>query len=314
MEKGPLVSIGIPTYNRSDSYLPEALGSALGQTYGNIEVIVADNHSSDGTADRVAGFGDPRVRYIRHERNIGPNENFNFCLEQAQGDWFLLLHDDDSIDSDFLEACINAIAASPGVGMARTGTRVVDAGGRVLREASNLVGGLPADEFIRGWLRSRTSLYLCSTLFNTERLREVGGLHSRHNLFQDVIAELQVAARFGRVDLPGVKASFRQHPGELTFTSRIREWLEDSEEVVAVIRDLTGDDRLTAEARRMLAYLNFLRVSKMERAADRYRAYFETWRFFGYRHTPWRLYMNKRIKPLARRLKRRLGSSPIPAR
>ena len=93
--ESPLVSIGIPTYNRADGYLRECLTSALKQTYPNIEVIVADNCSSDNTAELMKSFSTNRLRYYKHPKNIGPQNNFNFCLDQANGAYFLLLHDDD---------------------------------------------------------------------------------------------------------------------------------------------------------------------------------------------------------------------------
>ncbi len=82
----PMVSIGIPTYNRADGYLRECIDSAIRQTYPNIDIVISDNCSSDGTADLVNGIDDPRIRYFRHEQNIGANNNFNYCLEQARGD------------------------------------------------------------------------------------------------------------------------------------------------------------------------------------------------------------------------------------
>jgi glycosyltransferase involved in cell wall biosynthesis len=100
----PLVSVGIPTYNRADGYLKEAIQSVLNQTYPNLEIIVSDNCSSDDTGTVVKAFNDSRIRYHRHDVNIGPNNNFNFCLDQAQGAYFLLLHDDDLIDPDFFQA------------------------------------------------------------------------------------------------------------------------------------------------------------------------------------------------------------------
>ena len=96
----PLVSIGIPTYNRADGFLKQALQSAVNQTYGNIEIIVSDNCSTDHTEDLVNEFSDSRIKYIKHNNNIGANNNFNFCVNSAKGDYFLLLHDDDLIDPD----------------------------------------------------------------------------------------------------------------------------------------------------------------------------------------------------------------------
>ena len=52
----PLVSIGIPTYNRADGYLRECIESAINQTYPNIEIVISDNCSSDDTEALVTGF------------------------------------------------------------------------------------------------------------------------------------------------------------------------------------------------------------------------------------------------------------------
>ena len=60
--KEPLVSIGIPTYNRAASYLAYTLRSAMEQTYGSIEIIVSDNASTDNTVEFVATVADDRIR------------------------------------------------------------------------------------------------------------------------------------------------------------------------------------------------------------------------------------------------------------
>ena len=91
----PKVTIAIPTYNRADDYLKQTLKSALNQTYENIEIIVSDNCSTDNTEAVVNSFNDSRIRYFRQQENIGANNNFNFCLKQAKGEYFLLLLDDD---------------------------------------------------------------------------------------------------------------------------------------------------------------------------------------------------------------------------
>ena len=103
--KQPYFTIVIPTYNRADRNLRKVIDRALGQTYKNVEVIVSDNCSSYHTSELVGGITDPRLRYFRQESNIGPINNFNYCLSQAKGKYFLLFHDDDMIDEDFVEAC-----------------------------------------------------------------------------------------------------------------------------------------------------------------------------------------------------------------
>lgn len=84
----PLVTIGIPTYNRADGYLKGAIQSALDQTYPNLEIFISDNCSSDNTGLLVKSFADPRIRYHRHDVNIGGNNNFNYCVEKARGSIF----------------------------------------------------------------------------------------------------------------------------------------------------------------------------------------------------------------------------------
>lgn len=121
----PVVSIAMPTYNRADSYLKEALQSALAQTYRNIEIIVSDNCSSDETEAVVKRFQDNRIRYFKQTENIGSKNNINFCLAQARGKYFQLLFDDDVIDPDFLELCIKAIPAHTNVGVVLTGPKGV---------------------------------------------------------------------------------------------------------------------------------------------------------------------------------------------
>jgi len=104
----PQVTIGIPTYNRANGYLREALESALGQSYSNLDIVVSDNGSTDNTESVVRSYADPRVRYFRQQPPVIPNDNFNFCLQQAHGVYFLMLPDDDKIDRGFVETCMHA--------------------------------------------------------------------------------------------------------------------------------------------------------------------------------------------------------------
>jgi len=311
---GPLVSIGIPTYNRADGYLQETLGSALAQTYPNVEIVVADNCSPDATRAVVASYGDPRVRYFRHEPGIKPNDNFNFCLQQANGAFFLLLHDDDKIDPDFIDTCMRAAGYDKRVGIIRTGTRIINAAGTVIKEGRNRVAGLSLADFILGWFAGKTPLYVCSTLYNTEGLRAKGGFHSRHNLFQDVAATARLAAAMGRVDIEKTMASARQHGGKWTRVARVREWCEDSLELLDILCELVLDKRDEVRDRglRFFASVNFNRASDVRALNKRLKAYWIVYRMFGGRYLP-RVGMIFRSTSLyrgLRHLKRRLLGLP----
>jgi GT2 family glycosyltransferase len=109
----PLVSIGIPAYNRPVG-LRRTLEFICSQTYSNIEIVVSDNASPDAAIKSVAeefAARDPRVRYFRQPANIGVAENFRFVLAKASGEYFMWAADDDEWDSKFVEMCL--AAASP---------------------------------------------------------------------------------------------------------------------------------------------------------------------------------------------------------
>ncbi len=97
----PLVSICIPTY-RGAAFLPATIDSVLRQSYTNFEIWIVDDASPDNTADVVGACGDPRIHYVRNERNLGPNANWNRCLDLAQGKYYKLLPHDDLIEPDSL--------------------------------------------------------------------------------------------------------------------------------------------------------------------------------------------------------------------
>jgi glycosyltransferase involved in cell wall biosynthesis len=229
------VTVGIPTYNRADSYLKNALKSALAQRYENFEIVVSDNCSKDHTQALVEQMDDGRIRYFRQEKNIPANDNFNFCLQQARGDYFLLLHDDDLIDPDFVAACMQAANGDPNIGVICTGTRVIDGNGDILKEKENTIGKVSADDFFLGWFNGKFPLYLCSTLYNTKALKTLGGFYSPKDLFQDVVATVQLIGRHGLLNISEVKASFRRHGENRGGIANVIEWCIDSRYLLDVM-------------------------------------------------------------------------------
>jgi hypothetical protein len=285
----PLVTIAIPTRNRAGSFLPAALAAARAQDYPRLEIIVADNASTDETAAFMQTVRDERVRYLRHQTNIGAQRNYNYCLMRARGDYFLLLHDDDAIDDDFVSACLAAADHRVIEGVIRTGVRVIDQRGQIVRESKNLTSGSLAG-YYQAWFSGKTSWYLVNTLFHRERLRQEGGFHSPHHLSEDGFAIARLA-RFGRVDLPEIKASFRVHPGENTMAQPTeaalwgREYLALLESMCAFV---SPEEAMPTRrmGRRFFARLAYKRAALARTPLARLAACYEVLRLFGYRHWP----------------------------
>ena len=304
----PLVTIGISTYNRADGYLQGALLSALKQGYPNLEIVVSDNGSTDHTESFVKSFEDPRVRYFKQEENIGAVANFDFCLEQAQGAYFLLLHDDDLIDPDFVEACMSAVGDDTSLGIIRTGTRVIDDDGKTVAHNPNRMRGLTTADFFVNWFTKKTAIYFCSTLFNTQLLKDMGGLQTRTNVFEDVVAIARLSARHGRGDVYENKASFRIHGSNKgsTFNS-INDWAEDSHYLLDVLcEEMPGDaERLLEVGKPYLCERLYRYASKLPDMGERVRTYLWAYRSFDYSASPLRYLARQKVlqaKAVARKL------------
>jgi hypothetical protein len=115
----PLFTVAIPTYNRAEM-LTHTIACVLQQTFGDFELVISDNGSPDHTAEAVARFRDPRIRYIRHPENRGGMFNWSHCTDVAVGDWFVFNQDDDLLCPFFLERCANAIRKHPDIVMYAT--------------------------------------------------------------------------------------------------------------------------------------------------------------------------------------------------
>jgi glycosyltransferase involved in cell wall biosynthesis len=114
----PLVTIGIPTYNRA-ALLKRAITSAQRQSYTNLEIIISNNASSDDTDQVCRCYADQdyRIRYVGHNSNIGPVANFEFVLQQAAGEYFMWLGDDDWLDDAYVGDCVATLQSDGSVSL-----------------------------------------------------------------------------------------------------------------------------------------------------------------------------------------------------
>jgi glycosyltransferase involved in cell wall biosynthesis len=100
----------MPAYN-SAKWIGPAIESILAQTYGDLELIVSDNASTDGTYDIAARYAkvDRRVRALRNDKNIGANRNYRAVLSAARGVYFKWAASSDYCAPTFVEKCVRAL-------------------------------------------------------------------------------------------------------------------------------------------------------------------------------------------------------------
>lgn len=102
----PLISIIVPVYN-VELYINDCLNSIRKQTYKNIEIIVVEDLSTDGSKKALQPhFKDKRVKLIQHEKNSGLSSARNTGIEEAKGEYMIFVDSDDIIDSRLIESCL----------------------------------------------------------------------------------------------------------------------------------------------------------------------------------------------------------------
>lgn len=189
MQKEPLVSINITTYNRCEK-LKKALDSVVNQTYKNLEIIIADNHSEDGTEELCREYAakDSRIKYFRHDENIGMTQNCNFTVRQTTGDYRYGLCDDDWIDLDCIEKSIEFANSHPDYVVIIPLTKLYDEDYNLIRVAKN-------HKLDQKSLNNRVKKYLqinnynmCSGIYRMDALKQLqeldGGL-MKDRVFDD---------------------------------------------------------------------------------------------------------------------------------
>lgn len=115
----PNVSVLIPVYNR-EALVARAIESAKSQTHANIEIVVSDNASTDGTWEVIQRFAaaDSRIRALRNETNLGPTRNWIRGLAECRGDFVKIVWSDDWLEPTCIEDLLRSMAVDPQIGMA----------------------------------------------------------------------------------------------------------------------------------------------------------------------------------------------------
>jgi glycosyltransferase involved in cell wall biosynthesis len=113
---GPTVSICIPTFNGAP-WIREAIESVLAQDFLDLEVVVCDDASSDGTVELAGQFRDERVRVVANRDRVGMARNWNRSVKESKGAYIKFLMQDDSLAPGCVRRMLEVLRESPGIGM-----------------------------------------------------------------------------------------------------------------------------------------------------------------------------------------------------
>lgn len=216
----PLVSVLLPVYNGQD-YLRKAIPSILSQTYENFELLIADDLSTDDSFAIIQEFAkqDNRIKHFKNAETLGHSGNYNFCLDQAKGDFYKSFAQDDLLEPTCIEQMLDVFLREPDVTLVSCARRWIDPNGKdmqVVRPYSSDMK-LTAKEVIlynilvfSNWIGEPSS----------SMVRRVSPPEPRFDLknvhFADVEYLMQVAARGAYYYLDKPLCLYRRHQAAMS--------------------------------------------------------------------------------------------------
>ena len=134
-ENSPLISVFLPYYN-DKAFLADAVESVLNQSYKNIELVLFNHASADGSRDIAHSYNDQRIIHIDAKKNLGAGATYNIsvCLAQMSGVWFKTMCADDILRSDCFENMVAYALENPDKDLIFGNMEYVNAEGKSLKK------------------------------------------------------------------------------------------------------------------------------------------------------------------------------------
>ncbi len=285
-QRPPHVSVGLAVYN-GERYLKETLESILAQTFGDFELVISDNGSTDGTPEicRAYAARDRRIRYYRHEQNRGASWNFNRVFELSSGKYFKWAACDDLCAPEYLARCVEVLERDPSVVLCHSRTAYIDEAGRVTGEydlRSNITSPRAHERF-RDLICIQHWCFQVYGVIRSEILRTTGLLSGYAAPDRVLLARLGLLGKFHEV--PEYLFSWRRHPEQAAQIFRTRHSR-------AVLYDPALKGRILLPTWRLLLdYINVIREVPLS-PNERIRCYVHLTRYLRSNRNWARLGMN----------------------
>lgn len=172
----PSFSIGVPAFK--GAYLKECIDSILEQTLTDFELIVVNDASPDPVRDILLSYDDGRIRYFENAENIGAENvvrNWNKCLDQARGRFFVLMGDDDKMTPGYLEAFQHLIDKYPTLDVYHCRSRILDTESRPIQLTPSWAEYESIYDLMWHRIASTRPLFVSDFMYRTEPLKTVNG-------------------------------------------------------------------------------------------------------------------------------------------
>ncbi len=206
----PEVTIILPAYN-GGKWISRAIKSALSQTFDDFEFIIINDGSSDDTEAivlRSAG-NDPRIRFLKNERNLGVQKTRNVALGMARGEYIAEIDQDDEwLDEDKLLKQVDFLKKNPELALCGTGAVIVDEEGK---EIARYLMPQTDSEIRKKILRMNCFIH-SSALYKADAVKQIGG-YTVEKMSEDHDLWLRLGRTGKFANLPSFSVQYRFSPG-----------------------------------------------------------------------------------------------------
>lgn len=206
----PAVTVLLPVFNGA-RYVREAVASVLGQTFTDFELLVIDDGSTDASPQILAEVGDPRVRVLRHEQNLGLVATLNRGLAEARGEWIARQDADDLSAPGRLAAQMAFVRGNPSIPLLGSDAWLID--GRGLPRGRWRTGG--AADLVAWDLCFRAPFAHGSALFRRGLVLERFGGYREVQACEDLDLWSRVAGQFPVATLREPLMKYRLHEASI---------------------------------------------------------------------------------------------------
>lgn len=264
------LSLGIPVYNQAETIV-QTVASVLAQTEPFDEVVVIDNHSTDGTSEYLAAFSD-RIRVLRPPQHLSMCDNWNFCVNAMSGDWFSLLSGDDLLKPDFAKRVRQAATAHPDAVLIRTDWDVIDGEGKITA-VHHQISVSRITKPPKTWQEQLYGPKVSFAAFacRKDAWEKVDGFPVGFHLFQDWMFWLKVARHGDFIRIPESLAQYRSTERPLLERKRAAQRVADEHRyLLQVLPTLPLSQRTMLKVRRqkLKALLSFMSLYIAELESD----------------------------------------------
>lgn len=212
VEAVPRASIIMPVYNNA-AFVQEAIHSMLVQTYTDFELIVIDDGSTDGSAELIEQFTDPRIRKILHPQNRGVVAVLNEGLEMATGEYIVRMDGDDISTPNRLDIQISFMDQNPAIGLS-AGAFTSSIGGRAKINP-------PSHEEIKTWLLFHCCIAHPTVIMRNSIVHQLGVRYdSNYPHAEDYELWNRLAFQTQMANLPVNMLFYRMHSGQVSHLHR----------------------------------------------------------------------------------------------